>query len=495
MLISRKIRYNNILDIWFTDEEGIIKNYHEPITEEHSYNWVEAKKGGYEGISWDGKKIRKQNVMSRDMTQYRIIEYMYENFDEDIRNRIFSHTMPKRQFFCDIETEMMEDFRNISEKTASQRIYSIALQSNSTILVLATNDLSKQQLEEIQVDVNEYFKQYKQIFHIKFKYYEQEEDMLFDFFNVLCSKMDVITGWNFEDFDWKYMVCRAKYLNVKINNLKINSLYMPDNLIVVDYLKLCKKYEISINMKESSKLNDVALQICKLSKIQYDKDLSDLYINNKQKFIYYNIVDTMLVYFIDKLTKCFEVHCQINNISEAGIYKCFGSVALIESLMIKDFLKEDKHTFECYKDPRNKKKEDDKNKNKKKTKMGPFIIDEEDEDDEREELQGGFVYDLTPGFYKNVSSLDFASLYPSIVRQFNISPETILGKEDDLDNDIVSNNIRTSWGSVYDKSKKGILPSIVETNYFKRKSVQKEVSDDYVLLEQINNELVKRNVV
>ena len=450
----------------------MIENYQERISDSEAYNWIEAIKGKHEGISWDGKKIRKQYVEARKMSKYRLIEYMYETFDEETLKRIFSHTMSKRQFFCDIETEMIEDFNNISESTASQKIYSITLQSNSTILVLATNELSEKQLEDIQRDVNEYFKQYNQEFKIKFKYYEQEEDMLFDFFNVLCPKMDSITGWNFENFDWKYMVCRAKYLNVKIKYLKINSLYMPDNLIVVDYQQLCNKYEKSINMKESAKLNDVALQICKLSKIQYDKDLTDLYINNKQKFIYYNIVDTMLVYFIDKLTRCFDVHCQINNISEAGIYKCFGSVAIIESLMMKEFLKEGKHSFECYDDPRNEK-----------------------EGDKREKLGGGFVFNLIPGFYKNVASLDFASLYPSLTRQFNICPSTLLGKEEDLSEEIIKNNIRTSWGAVYDKSKKGVLPMIVEINYNKRKGVQKEVIQNEMLLEQINRELVKRNVL
>ena len=472
MLVSKKIRYDNVLDVWFTNEEGSIENYQEKIDDDNAYNWIECKRGEHEGMSWDGKKLRKNYVKPREMSKYRVIEYMYENFDQDLLDRIFSHKIPKKQFFCDIETEMIENFDDISEKTANQKIYSIVLQSNSTILVLAINELSKKQIEDIEKDVNEYFKQYSQIFKVKYKYYEQEEDMLFDFFNIYCSKMDSITGWNFERFDWKYMVCRAKKLDVKIKHLKINSIYMPDNMIVIDYQELCNKYEKSINMKESAKLNDVALQICKLSKIKYDKDLTSLYINNKQKFIYYNIVDTVLVYFIDKLTRCFDVHCQINNISEAGIYKCYSSIAIIESLMIKAFLKEDKHSFECYKDTRN-------------------IKDGKD----RKNLIGGFVFKSIPGFYKNISSLDFASLYPSIVRQFNVSPETLLGKENDLVEDIINRNIKTKWGAVYRKDKQGILPMIVETNYNKRKDVQKEVLQDDILLEKINRELVKRNVI
>jgi len=183
-------------------------------------------------------------------------------------------------------------------------------------------------------------------------------------------------------------------------------------------------------------------------------------------------VDTLLVYFIDKLTRCFDVHCQINNISEAGIYKCFGSVGIIEPLMMKEFLKENKHSFECYNDPRNHK-----------------------EGKEREELGGGFVFNLIPGFYKNVASLDFASLYPSLTRQFNICPSTLLGKEENLSEEIVKNNIRTHWGAVYRKDKKGILPLIVENNYNKRKVVQKEVLQDDILLEQVNRELIKRNAI
>ena len=471
MLVSRKIRYGNLLDIWFTNEEGMIENYQERIPDSEAYNWVEVKRGEHEGISWDGKKIRKQYVEPKKMSKYRIVEYMYETFNQELIDRIFSHKNPKRQFFCDIETEMIDNW-DFNETDADKKIYSITLQCNSSILVLAVNELTQKQLEDIQKDVNEYFKQYGETFKVKFKYYEQEEYMLYDFFNFLCPKMDSITGWNFEEFDWKYMVCRARYLNVDIKHLKINSVYMPDNLIVVDYQKLCEKYEKSINMKESAKLNDVALQVCHLQKLKYDKDLTDLYTNNKQKFILYNIIDTLLVYFIDKLTRCFDVHCQINNISEAGIYKCFGSVAIIEPLMMKEFLKEGKHSFECYNDPRN-----------------------DAEGDKRVELGGGFVFNLIPGFYKNIASLDFASLYPSLTMQFNICNSTLLGMDKDLDECTVKNNIRTSWGAVYRKDKKGILPMIVETNYYKRKVVQKEVIQDDILLEQINRELVKRNVI
>ena len=87
--------------------------------------------------------------------------------------------------------------------------------------------------------------------------------------------------------------------------------------------------------------------------------------------------------------------------------------------------------------------------------------------------EGAFVYDPIPGVYKNVLALDFASLYPTTMRQFNISPDTFITK--DKERTPNAKEIKCCSGAIYSKEVEGFIPKILTDFYTQRKAYKKEM--------------------
>jgi DNA polymerase elongation subunit (family B) len=86
------------------------------------------------------------------------------------------------------------------------------------------------------------------------------------------------------------------------------------------------------------------------------------------------------------------------------------------------------------------------------------------------DYEGAFVWPTQPGIYKYVGGLDFASLYPTTMRQFQISPETFLFKDPTYIPK--ENEIKTVSGAVYQKRPDAVLPAIL-THYFAKRKAAK----------------------
>jgi DNA polymerase elongation subunit (family B) len=102
-----------------------------------------------------------------------------------------------------------------------------------------------------------------------------------------------------------------------------------------------------------------------------------------------------------------------------------------------------------------------------------------------EGYEGAFVYDPVPGVYKNVLALDFASLYPTTMRQFNISPDTFIKK--DKGHNAGAKEIKCCSGAVYTKEYEGFIPKILTDFYSQRKAYKKEmmiaIEEKYALMD------------
>jgi DNA polymerase elongation subunit (family B) len=86
--------------------------------------------------------------------------------------------------------------------------------------------------------------------------------------------------------------------------------------------------------------------------------------------------------------------------------------------------------------------------------------------------EGGYVFEPTPGLYNWVMAMDFASLYPSVQRQFNISPETFKGI--DFERDLKEGEIRLPNGAIFDNSKDSVFRKYLKDFYFGRKASKKK---------------------
>jgi DNA polymerase elongation subunit (family B) len=214
-----------------------------------------------------------------------------------------------------------------------------------------------------------------------------------------------MTGWNFINYDWQYIVNRCKRLQIDIAEVSMTQSLdrndsRPLHIGILDYMQLYDKYDRSVKVKESNALDYVSGQVLNVNKIKFTGSLQDLYRDDFVKYIYYNVVDSVLVYYIDQKLKSMEVLLTLANITKMPLYKAASPVAVTESLIARKLSEE-----------------------------GKRIGSEKKEDSEKNaQYAGAYVKEPITGYYAGVSAFDFASLYPSIMRQFNISPDAFVEK-------------------------------------------------------------------
>jgi DNA polymerase elongation subunit (family B) len=88
--------------------------------------------------------------------------------------------------------------------------------------------------------------------------------------------------------------------------------------------------------------------------------------------------------------------------------------------------------------------------------------------------EGAWVIPVSPGIYRQVGGLDFASLYPSVMREWNISPENFRYKKGP-DYKLKKDEIRTVSGAIYGRDKQAMIPAILTHYYNLRKQAKNDM--------------------
>lgn len=324
------------------------------------------------------------------------------------------------------------------------------------------------------------------------KFFDSEEELLETYIKFVNKfHPDVISGWNSNGFDIPYIVNRCtKLLGSRktsklspigvINRRKRKSKFGKEyetitigGINCIDYLELYKNYHFG--EQESYKLDYIARVEIDAQKLEYEGSLKDLYYNDWQHYIEYNVQDVQLLIDIDEKLQFMSMmigicyNCRVPLEQYATTTKVLDG-AFISRLMLDNIILPDVSSTE----------KDDK-------------------------YVGAFVKDPDRGVHEWIVSYDATSLYPSIMMQHNISPETkvcklqdydakvimaILGGEDvgsDADYEaedgltygewaakIKENNYSiASNGAVYRHDAQGIVPRFVEEWFHKRKHHKK----------------------
>ena len=284
--------------------------------------------------------------------------------------------------------------------------------------------------------------------------------MLYTFLHKFLPKFPMMTGWNFINYDWQYIVNRCKRLQIDLSEVAITGSLdkkdsRPLHMGILDYMQLYDKYDRSVAVKESNALAFVSGAVLDgISKINYSGSLQDLYENDFQKYVFYNVIDSVLVYYIDQKLRSMEVLLTLATITKMPLYKAASPVAVTESLIARKLAEQNKR-----------------------------IGTEWDREDGKKDgkYAGAFVKDPVVGYYSGVSAFDFASLYPSIMRQFNISPDAYIEivpeaevKERRKDQSVIV----CQNGVVYSKED-SILKKILSDLYAQRKDYKKTSYEYY----------------
>jgi len=397
--------------------------------------------------NWDGRSIKKG--FARQFNKFSLI-YFLDGLPERDKEDIFAYNMPKT-YFVDIETEIVDGFPKAEE--AKTRILSFSIITpDRKAIVLGLEDMAPDKIQKIQDDTNEYFKKFDQDWEFKYHKFNSEYDMVYTFLMKFLPKFPMMTGWNFINYDWKYIVNRCKRLQIDINNVGITNEVdkvdgRPLHIGILDYMQLYDKYDRSVKVKESNALDYVAGQVLDTKKIKYTGSLQDLYRDDFTKYIYYNVVDSVLVYYIDQKLKSMEVILTLANITKMPLNKAASPVAVTESLIARK-LAEQNYRIGSEKRPDG-------------IKDGKFA--------------GAFVKEPISGYHQGVSAFDFASLYPSIMRQFNISPDSFIEKipEAKIQERRKDKNVIVCDNGVVYNTEESILKKILSDLYAQRKDYKK----------------------
>jgi len=303
--------------------------------------------------------------------------------------------------------------------------------------------------------------------------------------------LDIVTGWNIEFFDIPYLVNRIKLLfgeahakrlsPYKILDSKMiefrgkeNQSYSLAGIAVMDYYQLYRKF--TFGNQESYKLDYIAQIELGENKIDYSEygNLLELYKENFQKFIEYNIHDCVLVDRLDDKMKFIEQVMAIAYDAKVNYEDTMTTVKPWD-IIIHNYLLE-----------RN------------------IVIPQFEPSHEDFELVGGHVKEVNPGLYKWVVSFDLNSLYPHLIMQYNISPETFVNRIEFPSIDYLLNG---TWeyrdgsvayaanGCTYRKDKQGFLPALMEKMYNDRVVYKQKMIEAKKELEEIEKEMKIRGLL
>ncbi len=444
MLLDIEQRKNEVIVSYYNKEgEVAFKRY--PIDEFQNWYVCDDKDRGKHPTykNWDGKSIKLG--ASRNFNKFSLVYFM-DSLPEKDREEIHAYNMPKT-YFVDIETEIVDGFPKPEEAKSRILTFSI-ITPNKQAIVLGLEDLAEDRIAKIEKDTNEYVKEFGDEWTFKYIKFKSEYDMLYTFIYKFMPKFPMMTGWNFINYDWQYIVNRCKRLQIDIKDSAKtkevdNTDSRPLHMGILDYMQLYDKYDRSVKVKESNRLDYVASQVLKVQKIKFSGSFNELYQSDFTKFVYYNVVDSLLVYYIDQKLKSMEVLLTLANITQMPLYKAASPVAVTEALLARTLALRDQR-----------------------------IGTEPREDSKKEEqYEGAFVKDPIAGYHKGVSAFDFASLYPSIMRQFNISPDVFVEKINvaDIKERRADKSVIVCENGVVYKTETSILKEILNDLYAKRK--------------------------
>lgn len=432
------------------------------------WKWVTCNNGDKnadpEYTSWNNKPVK--HVKSNSLDRYSLIEFI-ENLPQEEKDKIFAYNLPE-VFFFDIEVEITEGFPHAEQ--ANNQITTISIITPSKyVIVFGTRDLANSEQLKIQESLNNYFKNHNVQYKFNYTKFNSEYDMLTTFLDKVVSKAPMLTGWNVIKFDWQYIYNRCKKIGVDITlsspvrNMKHDTL--PYHVGFIDYLELYRDWDRSISIKEDFKLETASMAVNKIGKIKYDGNLQDLYESDYTNYVYYNCVDSCLVDLIHMKLKTAEIPLTISNICKVPFYKASSPVSITESILCREYL----------------------------SRKMVMPNDQSNAGNKSQQYEGAYVKDPVVGKHWSVVCYDFASLYPSIMRQLNISPESYIKniKESEINESRNDKSIIvSSSGAIFDK-KPSVLKHLLDDMYGQRKSYKKTYLEAEDKAEQLKIKIKK----
>jgi DNA polymerase, archaea type len=238
----------------------------------------------------------------------------------------------------------------------------------------------------------------------------------------VINAFDVIVSFNGSNFDDPYIKSRFARYGIQIDWRK---------KFLQDHCWTYKKYGPNLT---SYSLDNISKGVLKRGKVEH-KGLRiwDMWQSNRALLKEYNCEDVQLMYDIEKSTGFLSAHRDICAAGKCSVDDLYVS-RKIDNFILKQAQDDNEYHFKTVE------------------------YSEEGEEVTDETYEGAFVFEPVVGRHTNVRVVDFASLYPNVINTFNISPDTIVEKSDNIPEDKI---IITPTKHRYRKDFVGILPKVV----------------------------------
>lgn len=308
---------------------------------------------------------------------------------------------------------------------------------------------------------------------------KDEHDLLDKFLQAWKAlDADVITGWNIEFFDIPYLVNRIRRTMGDASAKRLSpwglldqrtieimgreyTIFTPVGVNIIDYMQAYKKF--SFAQQESFKLDHIAFIELGERKLDYTElgfeTLDEFYKGDFQNYINYNIRDVELVDKLEDKLKFLEQIYAIAYDGHVNYSDSFTSVRMWD-IIIHNYLL---------------------NKG--------IVVPMTDKGSKDSQIVGAYVKDPQVGMHNWVVSFDLNSLYPHLIMQYNISPETYAGEIEGLsiegildgrldeyrESIIARNQTVAASGCLFDRDFQGFLPTLMEKMYNDRVKFKKQM--------------------
>ena len=306
----------------------------------------------------------------------------------------------------------------------------------------------------------------------EYRVFWTENEMLADFHKWWVDNTpDIVTGWNCNLYDIPY-ICRRiervlgeKWMKSlspwdKVNMREVyikgrkNLAYDILGVSILDYLDLYQKFTYS--NQESYRLDHIAFVELNANKLDHSEfeNFKAFYTQNWQKFVEYNVHDVELVDRLEHKMKLLELAVTMAYDAKVNFEDVYSQVRMWDTL-IYNYLKERK-----------------------------ICVPPKQESDKNDKYAGAYVKEPIPGLYEWVVSFDLNSLYPHLIMQYNISPETLIDSRfPSISVDkLLSGNVQIANdycvcanGAQYRKDIHGFLPEMMQRIYSDRTIYKKKM--------------------
>lgn len=396
--------------------------------------------------SFMNKPIRK--APCKQLDAYRINECI--NYWGEPLQIINELNLPDT-WYCDIETDVtLDGFPD--PQTAKNHINTIAITKFPQTIVFGRKQLTPKEQQSIQKKLENYSHLTKG-YQFEYRYFSTEREMIESFLDFI-TPIAAVSGWNFLGYDWLYICNRCELLGInykrvsptkKFTKFKLNrkakvECMVPMHKIVYDYMIVYQLWDQTVQIRENDTLDYVANAVLGVQKVNHPWGFIEFYAEHYEDYVFYNAVDTILVEKINDKIQTAKVWCMLASELKCDLYAAFSTITPAETVMT-NFL------YPEYK-----------------------ILVKDEEEKEAVDYEGAFVWPTQPGIYKYIGGLDFASLYPSIIREFLISPDSYKFK--DINHIPAADEIKCSSGAVFKKDKDALIPRILDTYFAKRKQAK-----------------------